>query len=245
MTHDEAIQILDAYVDAELDIVSTLAVEAHVGACDECTAWLLERRSLLAQIKSAQLRYAAPADLTRRVAARYRPAHRRWYRRQPAAWAAGWVLVVCGFLMGQFFASGADVRDQLVSAHVRADLSAHPIDVVSTDHHTVKPWLAGKLSYSPPVPELKSGGDGLLGARLDTINSVRVAVLVYKHGNHAVDVFVWPNSAIRFGMASGASKDGFHVVVADSGAFRVAIVSDLSVDDLRAFRERWTAAAEH
>ncbi|WP_425543011.1 anti-sigma factor family protein, partial [Burkholderia sola] len=82
--------------------------------------------------------------------------------------------------------------DELVASHVRADLSARDIDVISTDQHTVKPWFNGRLDYAPPVENLATDGFALVGGRLDYVGRRRVAVLVYRHRQHVVDVYVQP-----------------------------------------------------
>ncbi|HDR9801668.1 TPA: anti-sigma factor [Burkholderia cenocepacia] len=82
--------------------------------------------------------------------------------------------------------------DELVASHVRADLSARDIDVISTDQHTVKPWFNGRLDYAPPVEDLARSGFALVGGRLDYVGRRRVAVLVYRHRQHVVDVYVQP-----------------------------------------------------
>jgi anti-sigma factor RsiW len=99
--------------------------------------------------------------------------------------------------------------DELVASHVRAQLSGHDIDVVSTDQHTVKPWFNGRLDYSPPVEDLASSGFALVGGRLDYIGHRRVAVLVYRYRKHVVDVYVFPEVAEAAAGTPPRVRDGY------------------------------------
>jgi anti-sigma factor RsiW len=152
-------------------------------------------------------------------------------------------VAIGGFLLGRSWPRAPDLRAQLVSASVRAVLSTHPIDVLSSDHHTVKPWLSAQLPFSPPVPELAAAGDTLLGGRVDYLGSMRVAALVYQHGNHQINVYVWPASAMRIDAGLDVQADGYHLTSTRAGTFTAAIVSDLSAAELAQFRDRWRADA--
>ena len=52
-----------------------------------------------------------------------------------------------------------------MSAHTRALLVDHPIEVASSDQHTVRPWLSARLNFVPPVVDLADKGYPLMGAR--------------------------------------------------------------------------------
>jgi len=245
MTHDEARSLLDAYIDDELELTTGLAVEAHLRECPQCTAWLAERRSLVGQLHAAALRYPVPADLGARISVQLRSEARR-LRFQPqwfGAIAAGLIVAIGGFLLGQSWPRSPDLRSELVSASVRAMLGPHPIDVLSSDHHTVKPWLSSQLPFSPPVPELAQPGDTLLGARVDYLGSTRVAALVYQHGHHQINVYVWPRDAIAMAAPRDGAIDGYHLTTTQAGPFTAVMVSDMSVEELAAFRDRWRADA--
>jgi anti-sigma factor RsiW len=245
MTHDEVRSLLDAYIDDELDLATGAAVEAHLRGCAECTAWLAERRALVGQLHAAALRYPVPGDLSARIGARLRSQDRRLRYQPPwfGAIAAALIVAIGGFLLGRSWPRPPDLRTELISASVRAMLGPHPIDVLSSDHHTVKPWLSSQLPYSPPVPELAQQGDTLLGARVEYLGSTRVAALVYQHGHHQINVYIWPRGALASAPSLDSAIDGYHLTATQAGAFTAVMVSDLGIGELAAFRDRWHADA--
>lgn len=103
--------------------------------------------------------------------------------------------------------------DALVASHVRAQLSGHDIDVVSSDQHTVKPWFNGRLDYAPPVEDLADNGFALTGGRLDYLDHRRVAVLVYRYRKHIIDLYVMPEATAGATQSPAAlTSDGYAVV---------------------------------
>lgn len=248
MNHDQAQALLDAYLDDELDLAATLEIEAHVHDCQACTAWLAERRALIGQMHAPGVRYPLPPAVSARIDAQLRASGASRARRAIApqwlgALAAGIIVAIGGFLLGQSWPRPPDLRAELVSASVRATLSPHPVNVLSSDHHTVKPWLSSQLPFSPPVPELSAQGDQLLGARVNYLAHTRVAALLYQHGRHQINVYLWPRSALPLAPPPDSTIDGYHLMTARAGAFTAVMVSDLSSGEMAAFRARWLALA--
>ena len=244
MTHEEAQSLLEAYVDDQLALPEALRVEAHLRECELCRAWLRDRSALIARIRSAPLRHSLPPDLAQEIRSQVTTKRAVTNRTQWAqALAAGVLMGLLGLWVGHSLPQRQEQGDEWVSAYVRSNLSARSVDVLSSSHHTVRPWLSSKLPFTPPVPELNDQGDTLIGARADYIERIPVAALRYRHGNHQIDVFVWPSSQRPAPQVSGTPIEGFHLATTQVPGFNAVIVSDMSARELDGFRERWRERA--
>ena len=236
--------LLQAELDGELDAAQAAALAQHRAACPVC------RRKEAAIIAARQaLRRAtyhrADPGLIRSVAALTgeRPAMRRrmrFPRQVLTAFAAGAALAAV-IVLSVLPPGRPDIVASLVDDHVRALQPGHLLDVVSTSQHTVKPWFDGRLDFAPPVKDLDAQGFPLLGGRLDYLRGRSVAVLVYSHGKHLIELFVWPASA-GIGVPAGAARDGYNLVHWTANGMSFSAVSDLETAGLRQFARDWRQA---
>jgi anti-sigma factor RsiW len=116
-------------------------------------------------------------------------------------------------------------------------MGSHLMDVVSTDQHTVKPWFNGKLDFSPPVNDYAKDGFPLVGGRLDYIDDRPVAALVYQHGKHVINVFMWPSATTTTSAERVEPSQGYNVEQLMVAGMNCWVVSDLNPAELKIFAE--------
>lgn len=206
-------------------------------------------------LKTRADRHAAPAALRARIGGAIRQADARTRRRpEPRGWRL-WLNMGAAFAMGvvasvsaSFFLAAENVQERLanevVAGHVRSLMGAHLADVSSSDRHAVKPWFAGRLDFSPPVPDLAKEGFPLLGGRLDYLGGRPAAALIYKHRQHTINVFVLPRDE-RFPAPPAAfAAQGFNVTGWRGDAMQFWLASDLNAGELRQFAQRLRQATQ-
>jgi anti-sigma factor RsiW len=241
MTCAQALPLLSAYFDRELDVAKSLEVEGHVRECDRCAAALEHHAALRASLSAAALAYTPPRGLERRVRKALRSEARPWGLPVLAPWR--WAAVpVAATVAAAFFWSGAIHRSgtsagdvvlaELVSGHVRSLMADHLVDVATSDQHTVKPWFNGKVDFAPPVIDLTASGFPLVGGRLDYIAGRPVAVLVYQRHQHVVNVFIWPSAHAEGRGPRSVASQGYHLLQWTQSGLTFWAVSDVNGADL-------------
>ena len=225
--------LLHAYADGELDAVRSLEVEQHVKTCAACAMKMKSLKALQSAFKESDLGYNAPVSLRRSVRQIASPSERRathaprdlqWFWKWLAIGATA-VAVLAIVLRPAGISQNDALVAEVVSAHVRSLMAEHLTDVLSSDKHTVKPWFAGKLDFSPTVTDFADQGFALVGGRLDYVNGRAVSALVYRHNKHFINVFTWP--VANAGASGQESYRGYNVVTFDAGGFHYYLVSDM------------------
>jgi len=252
MNCQECHDYIDAYIDNELDISSTILVKQHLRDCLDCRQLLESRKAVGALLHNPQIRFAVPDSLLGRVqsalpvprsAVKQRFGSRfviPWFTIPLALAATIAVMLGLAFLHQERVidrSQGNALAQETISSHVRSLLAAHLFDVPSTDQHTVKPWFDGKLKFSPPVHDFAERGFRLTGGRLDYLNGREVAALVYQRRLHIINLFIWPSASGRNTAAESFTKDGYNVLHWDRDGFAFWAVSDVNAEDLRAFAD--------
>jgi len=238
-------QMLDAYMDRELDRATTAEIDAHLSSCDACTALQGDRAALSTHIRSAAPYFHAPEALRPAIVTalarvereRPRRAAGAWWRTAAFAVSIAIVSAALGFWLGRL-PTDHPVREELVARHVdslRADREL--TEIASSDRHVVKPWFAGRVGFAPTVRDLSDQGYALIGARLDHLADRQASAVVYKIRNHYINLFAWPAARTRPEAIETATVRGFAMATWSEGGLRFAAVSDVDARDLRRFAE--------
>lgn len=236
-------QVLDAWLDNEIDRATGGEIEAHLASCAACSTLRRERESVRAFVRSAAPRYAAPAGLARAVrrslsaAMLERPAPLRrptWLQAGALAVVAALASALGGYWIGRPVPDSS-LREQVVASHVASlGTSRQLTAVASADRHVVKPWFQGKTDFAPAVRDLSAHGYILLGGRLDHVADRQAAAVVYRVRNHVINLFAWRAAGGDEAIAVSPVR-GFNLATWSEAGLSFAAVSDVDARDLERF----------
>jgi anti-sigma factor RsiW len=230
--------LVHAYLDRELDPANALGIEQRMAA-DPALAAECERIAALQQLIRERLpRESAPPGLRARIE---RSIDLRRPRSQPSWRALAASIAVTAMVTGgsTFLVLGPQpanpVAEAVVADHIRALMAPQPIDVASSDRHTVKPWFNGRIADAPRVVDLASQGFILVGGRIDVIGRTPVPTLVYRYRQHVISL-----TAVRLAgrlQLAGIPRAvaGYNLVHWTEDGVAYWAVSDLAVAELEDF----------
>jgi anti-sigma factor RsiW len=231
---------LDGYLDGELSAEAMRSLDAHLRTCPACAADGLARLQFKRSVKAAGARFEPSADFRSKV-------QRKIATRPRRSWSLGWtfataglaMLLVAGLITG-YIGSQNLRREQtyreLADLHVATLGSANPVDVVSTDRHTVKPWFQGKIPFTFSLPELQNSEFSLVGGRVAYLGQTAGAHLIYLIRKHEISVFLFPEDSANqvLGSDSGVQRrQTFNVETWTQGGLRYIVFGDAAADDIR------------
>lgn len=241
---------LDAYVDESDPPAELAAVEAHLRECPACAA------DALARMQMKRTTRAAAASLTLTPEFRMRPELRAELetklekKRQPLWKNANLQWIIATGLALILFASFAAIMTrrsannqavvELLDLHVAALASTNPVDVVSTDRHTVKPWFQGKLPFTFNLPELQDTPYKLLGGKLVYFENSPGAELLFELRKHQISIFIVQDARDAMLLKGGivvTNAKGFSVESWSAGGLRYTIIGDTNSSDIHALAE--------
>ena len=248
MTCDSWLPKLDAYLDGELPAAEMAAFDAHVRSCTSCAANVLARVQMKRSIRDAASRRFVPsAEFRNKIRAQVQG---KTQTRRSFSWlwaAVAMALVLATVLSGYFVERRSGQRaiyNEVADLHVATLASANPVDVISTDRHTVKPWFQGKIPFSFNLPEVGNSEFKLLGGRVTYLRSAPGAHLIYQFRKHQISVFIFPEQSLSLKAQQDAfyTHLSFHVTTWTQGGLRYFIVGDVSGAEIQALATLFKSA---
>src|ERR1700751_1989184 len=240
---------LDTYLDGELPEDETRTFDAHVRNCPSCSTDALTRVQMKRAIQVAGKRYTPSAEFRKRMQQKFAPKPQRSFRLGWMLAAAVVVILVVGTLTSAYLGtrSGRDqVFSEIADLHVATLASSSPVDVISTDRHTVKPWFQGRIPFAFNLPELQNSEFSLLGGRMTYLEQTPGAHLIYDVRKHHISVFVFQERSLPARLSDSSLKPRnltFNMETWSQGGLRYFVIGDASAADIHSPLRLFKAAS--
>jgi anti-sigma factor RsiW len=244
--------ILSALADGELTADQLASANTHLAGCPSCTTNALYQSLLKSATSRAGHRYTPPSQLRERLALLAAQTNSQLQSRgirtavSPSrsvdrfgslGWAAAAALLLVSLSLvfiqrnvqraERASAERAALVTEVFDQHVATLADNQPLQVISTDRHTVKPWFQGKIPFSFNLPQGLPSDVTLDGANLTYLGNQPAAQLVYSIGKHRVSAFLRQRSGSAEASELPAESSGFHVMGFSTSDLEVVAVSDV------------------
>jgi anti-sigma factor RsiW len=190
MTCDQNPATLAAWLDAELSEPEQIAVQQHLLHCPGCASEIAALVHMRRQLSCARSRFVPSPEFRKKIqlqiAARSR--RRSLIAFMPVT-AAVIFIVALSFAWTREAARTASFRE-VIDLHLNDLVSASPVDVISTDRHTVKPWFQGRVPFAFNLPEFAGTEFTLVGGRVVYLHQQPCAQLIVALGQHKISVLI-------------------------------------------------------
>jgi anti-sigma factor RsiW len=253
MTCDPWRDKLDAYVDGDASQGEIAGMSEHLRTCPSCASDALSRLQMKRLTQAAAARYSPSPEFRSRM----EKSIQKNLRTNPTpGWAFAWlprlvavaalVLIIAFVALWTRHSAREQSLAELLDLHVATMASANPVDVISTDRHTVKPWFQGKLPFTFNLPELQNSPFKLVGGRVMYFKHTAGAQLLFNLRNHQVSVFILQDQPGVVPFESGVTETremAFNAETWGEGGLRYVVIGDAGPSDIRELSELLRAAA--
>jgi len=229
---------LDTYLDGELSEAEMRTFDAHVRSCSSCSADALGRVQMKRNLQSVGKRFAPSAEFRKRMQRSIAP-------KAKSSLSPGWLFattalafVVAGLLTSTYVGARSSrnhVFSEIADLHVETLASSSPVDVVSTDRHTVKPWFQGRIPFAFNLPEIQNTGFTLLGGRMTYLDQAPGAHLIYDVRKHHISVLVFQERLLPADLGENSvspKNQPFTLETWNRGGLRYFAIGDASPSDI-------------
>ena len=238
---------LDPYLDGEGPEEEMRDFNAHVRSCPSCSADALARVQMKRAIQIAGKRFTPSAEFRKQI-------QRSIARKPQRSFRLGWmfataaaVVLVAGTLIPGYLSTRSSrdhVLSEIADLHVATLASSSPVDVVSTDRHTVKPWFQGKIPFSFNLPELQNSEFTLLGGRMTYLEQTPGAHLIYDVRKHHISVLIFQERSLPVPLDKNSLSSNrlpFTTETWTQGGLRYFVIGDASPADINSLAKLFKA----
>jgi len=236
---------LDAYVDAELSPDEMASFRAHAATCMDCASAALAFTEEKAALRRAGRRYSASPDLRARIQSTLASQAAATRNEQtiltPKATSViswpRWIAAAAAVLLLAAGLSFLAVRNrdshplaEFADLHVATLASSNPVEVVSTDRHTVKPWFQGRIPFAFDLPDLQGSPFTLVGGRVAYFHQEPGAHLIFSYQRHFISAFLFRDTP-QLAIAQTSFSDhgtSFYLQTWTQDGLRYVLVSDVN-----------------
>jgi anti-sigma factor RsiW len=214
-----------------------------------CSTEALARSQLKRSIHHAGKEFVPSTEFRKEIYEQIPRRSTRWSRNavpQFAVAALALVLVAAVSMVWLHHHQKEQLVGELTDLHVATLASSNPVDVISSDRHTVKPWFQGKVPFTFNLPELAGSPFELFGGRLTYLDQDPGAQLSFAVRKHLLSVFIFKDSA-DFDRVLGSNgtmqKLSFNLQSWTENGLRYIVVTDAARAYAENLRARFAAAA--
>jgi len=236
---------IESYIDGELAASHDSEIASHLRGCPNCNAFAAETIHLKRAVASAGRRYQPSADFRAQImdsiGARATTNQRSFWM-QFALAAALIVALAAGGLL--YRDHTRDITREIADIHLNEISSANPVEVISTDMHTVKPWFQGKVPFTFNLPELANSPFTLTGGRVVYLHGSPCALLVFQYRLHRISVIIGPESALATSDGQRQLPNGFRMVSWNKNGYSYVTIGDAGMDVIGDLSGRMRAVQE-
>jgi anti-sigma factor RsiW len=240
---------LDVYLDGELPEAEMRTFDVHVRNCPSCSVDALTRVQTKRAIQGAGRRFVPTTEFRRRVQRGIASKPRRSLGLGRMFAVAAAVILVVGAVTSTYVGTRANkgqVFSEIADLHVTTLASSSPVDVISTDRHTVKPWFQGKIPFAFNLPELQNSEFSLLGGRMTYLDQTPGAHLIYDVRKHHISVFVFQEQSLRVKLDENSLSPKnlpFNMETWSQGRLRYFVIGDASAADIDSLAKLFKGAS--
>jgi anti-sigma factor RsiW len=240
---------LDTYLDGEVPEEQMRSFDAHVRNCPSCSADALTRVQMKRAIQVAGKRYTPSAEFRKRMQQKIAAKPQRSLGLGWTLAATAAAIIVVGTLTSVYLGTRSgrnQVFSEIADLHVATLASSSPVDVISTDRHTVKPWFQGKIPFAFNLPELQNTGFSLLGGRMTYLDQTPGAHLIYDVGKHHISVFVFQERSLPARLDKDPVSPNqltFNMETWTQGGLRYFVIGDASAANIDSLAKLFKVAS--